>query len=359
MRPTFNTLTVADVRRETADCVSIAFQVPSELQEKYAFKAGQYLTLRATVNGADIRRSYSICSGANEGELRVAVKRVDQGQFSSWATQEVKAGMEMQVMTPAGNFTPHKTEGKTHIVLYAAGSGITPMLSIAKTMLSSNPEAEVSLVYGNRHFNGIIFRDVIEDMKDTYLGRFRVFHVLSGEPNDIALFYGRITAEKLVGFSEKFIPVESVNEVFVCGPSEMIRAVKDFYAGKGMAEENVHFELFVTPGQEAPAAEAKPKAVVEATGMADVTVIYDGNYTNFKMPKSGEVILDAAQRAGLDIPYSCKGGMCCTCRAHVQEGEVNMKLNYALEPGEVEGGFVLTCQSTPVTDKVIIDFDKV
>lgn len=359
MRPTFNTLTVADVRRETADCVSIAFQVPAELKEKYAFKAGQYLTLRATVNGEDIRRSYSICSGANDGELRVAVKRVENGQFSTWATNEVKAGMEMQVMTPTGNFTPHQTEGKTHIVLYAAGSGITPMLSIAKTMLASNSEAEVSLVYGNRHFNGIIFRDVIEDMKDSYLGRFRVFHVLSGEPNDMPLFYGRINAEKLVGFSEQFIPVESVNEVFVCGPSEMIRAVKDFYASKGMVEENVHFELFVTPGQEAPVADAKPKAVVEATGMADVTVIYDGNYTNFKMPKSGEVILDAAQRAGLDIPYSCKGGMCCTCRAHVQEGDVNMKLNYALEPGEVESGFVLTCQTTPVSDKVVIDFDKV
>ncbi len=358
MRPTFAALTVSDVRQETADSVSIAFNVPSDLMERYAFKPGQYLTLRASINGEDLRRSYSICSGTNDGELRVAIKRVDGGVFSTWATSEVKAGMEMQVMNPLGHFTPNNIDGKTHVVLYAAGSGITPMLSIARTLLQNNPEAEVSLIYGNRHFSGIIFRDLIEDMKDIYLGRFRVFHVLSGEPNDIALFHGRIDAEKIEGYTQRFIPIDTVSEVFVCGPEPMIRAVKDFYLSKGMASENVHFELFASPGQAKQAPPVVKKEVV-LEGQADVTVIFDGNYTQFKMPKTGEMILDAAQRAGLDIPFSCKGGMCCTCRAHVKEGEVDMKLNYALEPGEVNAGFVLTCQCEPVSDTVVIDFDKV
>lgn len=359
MRPTFSSLIISDVRRETADSVSIAFHVPAELQERFTFKPGQYLTLRAAVNGEDIRRSYSICSGSSDGELRVAIKRVDGGVFSTWATSEIKVGMEMQVMNPLGHFTPNNIDGKTHVVLYAAGSGITPMLSIARTMLQNNAEAEVSLVYGNRHFNGIIFRDIIEDMKDIYLGRFRVFHVLSGEPNDIALFHGRIDAEKIEGYTQRFIPIDTVSEVFVCGPEPMIRAVKDFYLSNGMAEADVHYELFASPGRAQQAAPAVKKEEVVLEGQADVTVIFDGNYTQFKMPKSGEMILDAAQRAGLDIPFSCKGGMCCTCRAHVKEGQVDMKLNYALEPGEVESGFVLTCQTEPVSDVVVIDFDKV
>ena len=357
MRPKFHALVVSDVRKETADSVSIAFTVPEELKLNYQFKAGQYLTLRAEVNGEDIRRSYSICSAEQDGELRVAIKKVENGQFSTWANEFVTVGMEMQVMTPMGHFTPHVRGEKRHYVLYAAGSGITPMLSIAKTVLNENPKAEVSLVYGNRHFNGIIFRDEIEDLKDRNIGRLRVFHVLSGEPNDIALFYGRINSEKVEGFTKLFLPIESVNEVFVCGPESMIKSVKDFYLSHGLAEESVHFELFGTGNATQVAREPK-EVSADVSGMSDVTVIFDGNYTQFKMPKSGEMILDAAQRAGLDIPFSCKGGMCCTCRAHIREGAVDMKVNYALEPGEVENGFVLTCQSVPVSDQVVVDFDK-
>ncbi|MFM7769572.1 MAG: 1,2-phenylacetyl-CoA epoxidase subunit PaaE [Bacteroidota bacterium] len=358
MRPTFHALLVSDVRKETDEAVSIAFSIPEELKEKYQFKAGQYLTLRASVNGEDIRRSYSICSGEMEGELRVAIKKVYQGQFSTWANEEIKVGMEVQVMTPMGHFTPTVRGQKRHYVLYAAGSGITPMLSIAKTMMKGEPESEVTLIYGNRHFHGIMFRDEIEDLKDEYLGRLRVFHVLSGEPNDISLFHGRIDDEKIEGFTKQFIPIDSVNEVFVCGPEPMIMAVKEFYKGKGLLDENIHFELFGTPGSNKT--EMKEiKKVVNNEGLSDVTVIFDGNYTQFKMPKSGEMILDAAQKAGLDIPFSCKGGMCCTCRAHIREGAVDMKVNYALEPGEVESGFVLTCQSIPTSDRVVVDFDKV
>lgn len=357
MRPKFHALVVSDVRKETADSVSIAFSVPEDLKSNYQFKAGQYLTLRADVGGEDIRRSYSICSAEQEGELRVAIKKVENGQFSTWANESVIVGMEMQVMTPMGHFSPNVRGEKRHYVLYAAGSGITPMLSIAKTVLNENANAEVSLVYGNRHFNGIIFRDEIEDLKDRNLGRLRVFHVLSGEPNDISLFYGRIDTEKVAGFTKLFLPIDGVDEVFVCGPESMIAAVKDFYLSNGIAEENVHFELFGTANA-SNVSSAKKVVQHDASEMSDVTVIFDGNYTQFKMPKSGEMILDAAQRAGLDIPFSCKGGMCCTCRAHIREGAVDMKVNYALEPGEVENGFVLTCQSVPVSDHIIVDFDK-
>lgn len=361
MRPTFHPLIVADVRRETNDCVSIAFQVPQELQEKYHFKPGQYLTLRATVGGEDIRRSYSICSAPHENELRVAIKRVENGQFSTWATQEVQPGDSMQVMTPTGTFTSDiQNDRKQTYLMIAAGSGITPILSLTKTILTTEPRSEVVLLFGNRLFNSIIFRDELERLKDSYIGRLRVFHVLSGEPNEIPMFSGRINSEKLEQFSKTFIDIALMDEAFLCGPEEMIRAAREFLASHGMPEDRIHFELFASPNAKKTAIQQddKPAAHADSSAKCAVTMIYDGYESRFFMPMDGTSILDAAQNTGMDIPFSCKGGMCCTCRAHLSDGKAEMKVNYALEPGEVEAGFVLTCQAVPTSSEVTVDFDR-
>ena len=360
MRPKFHALTIQDIQHETKDCVVVTFHVPEELREVYRFQHGQYLTLRATINGEDLRRSYSICTGANEGRLSVAIKRVDGGVFSTWANAELKKGMEMQVMTPMGHFTCALDAGhKKSYALIAAGSGITPVLSIAKTVLQAEPQSEVVLIYGNRLFHSIIFRETLENLKDQYLGRFRVFHVLSGEPNDVDMLSGRIDRAKLERFAQTFLQVNQIDEVFICGPEPMIRAANEFFLDHGLASDKIHFELFASPGQptqRAPVAEVKVEE--DTQEKCAVTIVYDGQETNFFMPKQGISVLDAAQKNGVDIPFSCKGGMCCTCRAHVSEGAAKMTVNYALEPGEVEMGYVLTCQAHPTTEHIVVDFDR-
>jgi ring-1,2-phenylacetyl-CoA epoxidase subunit PaaE len=360
MRPKFHTLKVKDVRRETKDCVSVAFDVPDELSAQYAFKQGQYLTLRETIAGEDIRRSYSICSGIHDNELRVAIKAVPSGKFSSWANQHLRPGHAMQVMTPTGHFTSelNPTQKKNYL-LFAAGSGITPVISIARSVLQTEPLSEVTLVFGNRFFQTIIFRDLLEDMKDKYLGRFRVFHILSGEPNEIGLFSGRIDKAKLEELSKTFLDISGTDEVFVCGPEPLIKCVSGFMGEKNIAPAKIHFELFATPGDGKKAdPETETKQTIDPGKQCAVTVVFDGQETNFFMPMDGTAILDAAQRSGMDIPFSCKGGMCCTCRAHLSEGKAKMKVNYALEPGEVDAGYVLTCQAVPESDHVVVDFDR-
>jgi ring-1,2-phenylacetyl-CoA epoxidase subunit PaaE len=360
MRPKFHALTVSEIRRETKDCVSLLFDVPADLADLYRFQHGQYLTLRATIGGEDMRRSYSICSGVHEGALRVAVKEVEGGIFSTWVNRELKAGDTLQVMMPMGHFTSTiEPEKKKNYLLIAAGSGITPVLSIAKTVLQDEPLSEVSLIYGNRLFHSIIFRETLENLKDKYLGRFRVFHVLSGEPNEVDLFSGRIDQAKLERFGKTFIQTSQLHEAFICGPEPMIRAANSYLLEQGLAPEQIHFELFASPGQTAAAvAKSTPTPVVDAGEKCAVTIVFDGQETNFFMPKQGISLLDAAQNNGVDIPFSCKGGMCCTCRAHISEGAANMTVNYALEPGEVEMGYVLTCQAHPTTDHVVVDFDR-
>lgn len=355
-RPVFHSLKVAEIRRETADCVSVAFDIPAELKSAYEYQPGQYLTLRATIGGNDVRRSYSICSAPFEKFCRVAIKQVEGGVFSTWANHELKAGDDLQVMTPMGGFVPEiNADTKKHYVLVGAGSGVTPLISIAKTVMREEPKSEVSMILGNRQFQSIIFRDELEDMKDMHLGRFRVFHVLSGEPNDIALLHGRVDNAKLEGFMSTFLAHNPVDAVFLCGPQGMTEAARDFFIAKGVAEDAVHLELFGTAlPQGAP---KKVESTVDESDLCEVSVIYDGQQTDFKMSK-GAMVLDEAQKAGLDIPYSCKGGMCCTCRAKVMEGEANMVVNYALEPGEVNAGYVLTCQTQPVSAKLVVDFDQ-
>jgi len=353
----FHTLRVAEVKRETADTVSVAFDVPAELGAAYAFRHGQYLTLRKDISGEDVRRSYSICSAPGE-PLRVAVKQVEGGLFSGFANQKLKAGESLEVMTPMGNFTSSiEPEKAKQYLLIAAGSGITPMMSIIKTVLRAEPKSEITLIFGNRTFQSIIFRDELEDLKDRFLGRLRIFHILSNEANEIDLFAGRIDADKLGRFFTTFLKADNPDEVFLCGPQPMIESATETLKGLRIAEEKIHFELFTSPKGNLWK-ERKPEIAENLKGKTSkVNITLYGQQWDIEVPFD-TTVLDAAIAKGLDLPFSCKGGMCCTCRAKVNEGAVEMIANYALEPGEVDQGYVLTCQSLPKTDSLAVNFDE-
>jgi ring-1,2-phenylacetyl-CoA epoxidase subunit PaaE len=351
----FHTLMISDVRRETAEAVSLAFAVPDRLRAAYRYTPGQYLTVRATIDGEDVRRSYSICSGLDDGELRVVVKRVAGGVFSSWANEHLHPGDSLAVMMPGGRFgVPIMPGAVRTLVAFAAGSGITPVMAILQTVLRREA-GRFFLFYGNRTSAGIIFRERLEDLKDRHMARLSVFHVLSREQQDIAVLNGHIDAAKLQLLMRGMVPVEWVNEAFVCGPQPMIEGLEKALADLGMPRERVHVERF-TPG-----VGGRPRPVVAAAAekpKAIATVISEG--ARFDIPVAeGEAIIDAAIRAGRSLPYSCKGGMCCTCRARLLQGRVEMTVNYSLEPWETDAGYVLTCQSRPVTERVVIDYDQV
>ncbi len=356
--PEFHALTIADLRQETPDAVSIAFAVPEELRAAYRFTPGQYLTLRATIDGEDLRRSYSICSGLDDGELRVAVKRVEGGVFSNWVNDTLRPGDTVQVMTPMGRFGVSPETEPVHprtYAAFAAGSGITPILSILKTVLAREPGSQMFLFFGNRNTQGILFRDQLEDLKDRYLSRLSVFHVLSREQQDIAALNGRLDAGKLRHLLPVMLPPATIDQALICGPLGMIEGLEQALLGLGMARERVHVERF-TP---APGGRRRKVVVVAAERpKAIATIIHEGIRSEIPVAE-GEAIIDAAIRAGLNLPYSCKGGMCCTCRARLLEGKVEMEVNFSLEPWETEAGYVLTCQSRPTTDAVVIDYDQV
>ena len=355
--PKFHRLAVRDVKRETADAVSIAFAVPTELAEAYRFVPGQYLTLRATVDGEDMRRSYSICSAPDDDELRIAVKKVDNGLFSTWANSSINAGDEVAVMTPTGRFGQEKTAGDGRIhVGFAAGSGITPILSIIRGILKREPTSRFFLFYGNRSTDDILFRETLEELKDVFLSRVGVFHVLSKEEQDLPILNGRIDGAKVRLLLRSMVPAASIDQVFVCGPAGMIEDLEATLADLGVAREKIHIERFVSALDGRPRAQPAPIAA-SAPPKNVAALIVDGKRRDVPVAE-GEAILDAALRAGMDLPYACKGGMCSTCRAKVVEGKVEMALNYSLEPWEIAAGFVLTCQSHPVTDKVVIDYDQ-
>ena len=357
VRPRFHDLIVAEVRRETPGCVSVAFEVPEALAETYRFVQGQFLTLRRDFGGEEVRRSYSICSGRDEGELRIAVKEVPDGRFSGWINDSLQAGDMLSVMTPDGRFhRPLEPGARGRYALFAAGSGITPVMSVARTLLASEPESEVLLFYGNRTAGDVIFRDALDDMKSRHLGRFSVLHVLSGEDQDVPLCQGRIDAEKTQELMEAFGPAETFDEALVCGPGDMVETVSDALVAAGMNSARIRTERFTgNPGQViAPQTVAAEEG---AAGAAEVTVVLDGARRRFDMGFDGERIIDAGRRNGLDLPFSCKGGMCCTCRARLVSGRVDMLQNYSLEPWELEAGYVLTCQSLPLTREVVLDYD--
>ncbi len=356
----FHALTIADLRRETADTVSIAFAVPSDLSDDFQFIQGQYLTLRATINDEDVRRSYSICSSPLDGELRVAIKKVPQGRFSTFANEQLQIGDTLQVMEPMGNFyTTLAASNANHYVAFVAGSGITPVLSIMKSVLQIEPESRFTLFYGNKTVDSIIFREEIEALKSTYLERLSVHHILSQERLGSAIFNGRIDGEKCTAYSKVFFEPGRVSAYFLCGPEPMIRGVKESLVGLGVAENKIHFELFTSPvGNLGKPRTATAETQIDAEQESAITVKLDGIEFDFSLRYGGESLLDAALKQGADLPFACKGGVCCTCRAKLVEGTVEMDVNYALEPEEVEAGFILTCQSHPRSERIIVDFDQ-
>ena len=355
MTPKFHSLKIKEVIKETEDCVSIAFDVPDNLKSDYSYVSGQYLTLKAMINDEDIRRSYSLCSSPFENEWKVAVKEVEKGKFSTYANRELKAGDELEVMTPMGNFqVKTETENAKSYALFAAGSGITPVLSIMKTILKEEPNSVVSLFYGNKNTGSIVFREEIESLKNMHLGDLRITHILSRESLGNKIQKGRIDEEKCALLYDAFLAHEGVDEAFLCGPESMIFAAKKALESKSVPSENIHFELFTTEGLE-PSPVSKEAALHDVE--SNVIVILDGDEFPVNL-QPGQTILDASHEAGADLPFACKGGVCCTCKAKIIEGSARMDVNFALDEQEVADGFILTCQAHPTSDKIIVSFDE-
>lgn len=353
----FYPLTVAKVKHETRDAIAVAFDLPPRLQDTFQYRQGQHLTLRAMIDGEDVRRSYSICSAVQDRQLRVAIKRVPGGLFSTWANECLKPGVTVDVMPPEGRFNlPLEPASCRHYLAFAAGSGITPILSIVKTTLQAEPHSRFTVLYGNRASSSVIFRDELAELKDIYMERLNLVYVMSREPQDIELFHGRITQDKCRQLFQHWLRVEDVDYAFICGPEDMMHGVSAALQEAGMPKERIRIELFAA-GSPRQVRESRSVYAVEARHQTEVTVIMDGNHASFTMDKDKESVLDAGLRAGIDLRYSCKGGVCSTCRCKVLEGQVEMDVNYALEDYEVARGFVLSCQSFPVSDKVVIDFD--
>lgn len=352
----FYPLQIKDIRKETPDCVSIAFEVPAGLQSTFSYRHGQYLTIKAIIEGEEVRRSYSVCSSPLENELRIAVKKVEDGRFSKYANEQLKKGDIIEAMPPIGKFfTPLHHQHQKSYIAFAAGSGITPILSIIKTTLLTEPQSNFTLVYGNRNRHSIIFKEELEGLKNRYIDRFRVIHILSREKMDAAINFGRIDEAKCRQLFEKILDAKTTDEFFICGPEEMTFAVKFFLEQQGIDKKKIHFELFNASSKK-PAILTSEKENDKA--QSTITIRLDGASFNFNLGYDSISILDAALQRGADLPFACKGGVCCTCRAKLVEGEVEMDVNYALEPEELEQGFILACQSHPKTEKVVVDFDS-
>lgn len=353
MTPRFHPLKIAEVRRETPEAISLRFEVPAELADDYRFVQGQHLTLKANVGGEELRRSYSICAGVDDGELRVAIKKIGGGRFSTWANASIKAGDVIEVMTPEGRFhTELDPAHARHYVAFAAGSGITPILSLIKTTLRAEPASRFTLIYGNQRQGSVIFAEALEDLKDRYMTRFTLYHVFSREEQDVDLFNGRLDRARVASFLDTLIPADTIDAAFICGPGGMIDEVEAGLLASGVDAERIHLERFGVP-------DSGPAHHVEAgdAPQARITIIADGLKREMDFRAEDPSILDVALRAGMDLPYSCKGGVCCTCRAKVIEGKVRMDKNYTLEQPDVDAGYVLTCQSHPLTERVVISFD--
>lgn len=354
----FHSLTVTEVKRETPETVSLTFAVPDDERELFAYKQGQHLTLRTEIDGDEVRRSYSICSSVADACLKVAVRQVEGGAFSTFANENLKAGDQLEVMPPLGHFNIElDPSAARNYAMFAAGSGITPILSIIKTTLEEEPRARVTLLYGNRTSESTLFKSEISDLKNRYLDRFTFFHFFSQQPLEVDFFNGRLDQEKTREIMQRLVGAQTIDHAFVCGPQAMIEAVTEGLKGCGLALSAIHSELFVAGEGTAKAPKRKAKAVEQA-GRATLEIIMDGESKRVSMPDGETSILDAAAAAGMDAPFSCKGGVCATCRAKVIEGEVEMALNYGLEKEEIAQGFVLTCQSYPTTPHVKLSFDE-
>ena len=348
---------VKEVIKETADCVSVSFDIPKELQPIFQYKSGQYLALENEIDGEKVRRSYSLCSAPYENEWKVAIKKVEGGKFSTYANETLSDDEELSVMAPAGGFalSPDKL-AENHYVAFGAGSGITPILSMIKTVMHDEPKSRFTLFYGNRNFDTIIFREEIEALKNVYLNRLSVHHILSKEKLGSPLFFGRIDAQKCERFGKVFYNPIEVAGYYLCGPAQMIFGVKDQLIAQGVDASKIHFELFNT--SDIPVETKKKEESYDSEAESKVTIILDGESFDMPLDYGGASILDAALAAGADLPYACKGGVCSTCKAQVTKGEATMDINYALEPDEVENGFILTCQAHPRTAEITVSYDE-
>jgi len=364
----FHQLKIKDVRRETSDCVSIAFDIPEELKEEFRYKQGQYITLKAKIGDEELRRSYSACSSPIvDSDLRIAVKEVENGRVSGYLNNGIVIGQVLEVMKPMGNFFTEMPAGTPkHYVAFAAGSGITPIMSLLKTAIASDPKNRFTLFYGNKGKSDIIFKDELDKLEGNYPDQLKVVHVLSRENTKDPLFSGRISNEKCGLLMQRFSETQAADEYFICGPFDMIKGIETSLLAGGVDKNKIHFELFTT---EAPNEESTES--IEESGQpdsedggdgtpvdeAEVTIVLDGEETGITVP-AGESILDAALDAGLDAPYACTGGSCCTCRAKLMSGKAVMDVNYALTEQEVEEGYILTCQSHPTTKTAVVDYDE-
>lgn len=355
---TFYPLTVAAVQRETRDSVVLSLHVPDHLRERFRFHQGQYLTFRKPLNGEEIRRSYSICAAVQDQALRVGIKKVPEGRFSTWANEQLAAGETLEAMAPAGSFhVPLDGANHKHYVGFACGSGITPVLSILKTTLLSEPQSRFTLFYGNRASSSIMFREELEDLKNQCLGRLNLVHILSREQQDIELFNGHIDQDKCTQLFQHWLDVSTVDTAFICGPQDMMLAVSQVLQEHGLDKSQIKFELFATDGARSPRRVEK-QAVTADANRCEATVVVDGRARALTLEKNRQTLLDAGLEQGMELPYACKAGVCSTCRAMLTEGEVDMDVNFALEDYEVARGYILTCQSYPVTDRVVVDFDQ-
>ena len=355
----FHPLTVTDVRRDTRDAVVLTLAPREEDRAHFDFTQGQYLTLRRQFAGEELRRSYSICSGAHEGVLQIGIKRVRGGTFSTWANEHLVAGDQIDAMPPMGRFfTPIDPEAERHYLGFAAGSGITPLLSITKTVLAREPRSRFTLVYANRQIGSIMFREELEDLKNAHLGRLSVLHVLRAEAQDIDLFTGRVDADKVGALFERWIDASAIDTAFICGPEPMMLTIAGALRAHGLSDAQIKFELFSSgqPGRAmtAPLIESGTDAAVGTEAM----VTLDGTTRSFVMPRGGQSLLEAAIGNHLDAPYSCRAGVCSTCRCKVLEGEAEMAVNHALEDYEVRAGYVLSCQAVPLSDRIVFSYDE-
>lgn len=355
--PLFHDLTVRAIEPDTAEAVIVSFDVPPPLRETYAFTQGQYLTLRKTIDGEDLRRSYSICAGVDDGELRVGVRKVAGGRFSNWINESLKPGDSIAVMAPQGRFfVPLDASARRHHVGIAGGSGITPILSIMKTVLAREPMSRFTLLYANRKLASTMFKEELEDLKNRYMTRLVLHHVFSDEPTDADLNHGLMNRDKLAQFLSGPVPAASIAHAYICGPFQMNDEAEAALLAGGVPEDCVHIERFGVAPQAGGAVvhEAKPGDAEQAK----VVIIRDGLKREIDFHKDQPSILDAASAAGLEVPFSCTSGVCGTCRAKLLEGQVRMERNFALDKAEVAGGFVLTCQAHPTTERVVLSFDE-
>lgn len=352
---------VTRILQGTRDSVVIAVQVADELRSKYRYKQGQNLTFIKSFNGQEVRRSYSICSSVKDSELRVGIKKIEHGIFSSWANSQLKVGDTLELLPPAGHFfVDLDPESKRHYVGVAAGSGITPILSILKTTLETEPASHFTLIYGNKSTDTIMFLEDVEALKNRYPQQLQVFHILSREMQNAELLNGRIDAQKIERFLTVLIDANEIDDVFLCGPFEMVMSTKNAFASAGVEHKHIHSELFGTPDDLKYLARHTKKSVskTDQQHVSRVLVMIDGKGTQLHLARGGETILDAALKIRRDLPFACKGGVCSTCKAKVLEGEVEMDVNYSLSEEEVAEGFILTCQAHPISDQVTVDFDE-